>query len=70
MSKTTMELDYWYKYVSKMYNFSLLLSIVGGHISHLMTVNTHLYEAVAFEDKPMHEAEENAAEDQPPDELG
>ena len=46
------------------------MSIVSGHISHLMTVNTHLYEAVAFEDKPMHEAEENAAEEQPPDELG
>ena len=30
----------------------------------------HLYEAGAFEDEPMHEAEENAAEEQPPDELG
>ena len=29
-----------------------------------------LYEAGAFEDEPMHEAEENAAEEQPPDELG
>ena len=31
----------------------------------------HLYEAGAFEDEPMHEVEENAAEEQqPPDELG
>ena len=31
----------------------------------------HLYEAGAFEDEPMHEAEANAAEEQqPPDELG
>ena len=30
----------------------------------------HLYEAGVFEDEPMDEAEENAAEDQPPDELG
>ena len=30
----------------------------------------HLYEAGVFEDKPMHEAEENAAEEQPPDDLG
>ena len=31
----------------------------------------HLYEAGVFEDKPMHEAEANAAEEQqPPDELG
>ena len=30
----------------------------------------HLDEAGAFEDKLMHEAEENAAEEQPPDELG
>ena len=30
----------------------------------------HLHEAGAFEDEPMHEAEENAAEEQPPDELG
>ena len=47
------------------------MSIVCGHISHLMTVNTHLYEAVAFEDEPIHEAEANAAqEQQPSDELG
>ena len=30
----------------------------------------HLYETGAFEDEPMDEAEENSAEDQPPDELG
>ena len=30
----------------------------------------HLYEVGAFEDEPMDGAEENAAEDQPPDELG
>ena len=30
----------------------------------------HLYEAAAFEDEPMHGAEENAAEEQPPDGLG
>ena len=30
----------------------------------------HLYEAAAFEDEPMHGAEENAAEEQPPDRLG
>ena len=30
----------------------------------------HLYEAGAFEDEPMDEAEENLVEDQPPDELG
>ena len=30
----------------------------------------HLYEVGAFADEPMDEAEENAAEDQPPDELG
>ena len=31
----------------------------------------HLYEAGVFEDKPMHEAEANAAKEQPPpDELG
>ena len=30
----------------------------------------HLYEAGAFEDEPMHGAEENAAEEQPPDGLG
>jgi hypothetical protein len=30
----------------------------------------HLYEAGAFEDEPMDEAEVNYAEDQPPDELG
>ena len=30
----------------------------------------HLYEAGAFEDEPMGEAEENSAEDQPLDELG
>ena len=30
----------------------------------------HLYEAGSFEDEPMDEAEENSAEDQPPDELG
>ena len=30
----------------------------------------HLYEAGTFEDEPMNVAEENAAEDQPPDELG
>ena len=30
----------------------------------------HLYEAGAFEDEPMDEAKENAAEDQPPNELG
>ena len=30
----------------------------------------HLYEAGAFQDEPMDEAEENSAEDQPPDELG
>ena len=29
----------------------------------------HLYEAGAFEDEPMDETGENAAEDQPPDEL-
>ena len=29
----------------------------------------HLYKACAFEDEPMDEAEENSAEDQPPDEL-
>jgi len=30
----------------------------------------HLYEASAFKDEPMDEAEENSREDQPPDELG
>ena len=30
----------------------------------------HSYEAGAFEDKPMDEAKENAAKDEPPDELG
>ena len=30
----------------------------------------HLYEAGAFEDEPMHEAEENPTEEQSPDELG
>ena len=30
----------------------------------------HLYEAGTFEDEPMNVAEENAAEDQPPDKLG
>ena len=36
-----------------------------------ITNYAHLYEAGAFEDEPMHEAEENAAEEQqPPNELG
>jgi len=30
----------------------------------------HLYEASAFKDEPMDEAEENSVEDQPLDELG
>ena len=30
----------------------------------------HSYEAGAFEDKPMDEAKEYAAKDEPPDELG
>jgi hypothetical protein len=30
----------------------------------------HLYEAGAFEDEPMNEAEKNSVEDQAPDELG
>ena len=39
-SNTTMELGLGYKYVSKRRGFPSLVSIVDGHILHLMTVNS------------------------------
>ena len=42
----------------------------GDDDDNNITDQAHSYEAGAFEDKPMDEAKENAAKDEPPDELG